>query len=228
MNNPSIDSILSPFCYFLGYCAGAAAFWWLARQRGLDSLGVASVMLVGLIGGLVSANIVQILVTSEPGKTVIGAVAGGYLTIILYKRWIGLRRPLGDLFAVALSAGEAVGRWGCYFGGCCYGKVSRLPLAIWQHDAWRYPTQIYSSIAAAVTFAVLVYSEKRAFLQENALFYIQGAMFCAFRFVIEFFRVGNIEFAGLTAAQIACLVGLCFFGYKLNTMLYKTGVSVAV
>jgi phosphatidylglycerol:prolipoprotein diacylglycerol transferase len=222
-----IDGILSPFCYILGYATGAGAFWWLARRRGLNTLGVACVMGAGLIGGLLFGNLVQFLVTGGPGKTVIGGIAGGYLTIFLYKRRIGLTRPLGDLFAFALSSGEAVGRWGCFFAGCCYGKISQAPLSIWQHGAWRYPTQIYSSLAAALTFAVLVYAEKHRLFPENGLFYLQGAMFCSFRFVIEFYRVGDIMFAGLTVAQIGCAIGLLFFGYKLSTMQLSTRPAVA-
>jgi phosphatidylglycerol:prolipoprotein diacylglycerol transferase len=135
---------------------------------------------------------------------------------------LGLVRPLGDLFAFALSTGETVGRWGCYFAGCCYGKPAHISRAIWQHDAWRHPTQIYSSVAAAITFATLVVLERRSTLPENGLFYLQGAMFCTFRFVIEFFRVGDVAFAGLTAAQLGCMAGLCFFGYKLMTMRNQT------
>jgi len=213
-----MNSVLSPICYVLGYATGASAFWWLARRRGLDTFGVACVMAAGLIGGLFFGNAVQWLLTGGPGKTVIGAIAGGYLTIFVYKRWIGLVRPLGDLFAFAMSSGEAVGRWGCYFAGCCYGKISTGPLSIWQHGAWRYPTQIYASLAAAFTFAVLVYAEKRRLFPENGLFYLQGAMFCCFRFVIEYYRVGDVIYDGLTAAQIACVAGLLFFGYKLKTM----------
>jgi phosphatidylglycerol:prolipoprotein diacylglycerol transferase len=228
MNNHLIDGVLSALCYFLGYSAGVAAFWWLARRRMLNTEGVASVMGAGLVGGLLSANLLQWLVTGSAGKTVIGGVAGGYLTIIVFKRLIGLKRPLGDLFALAVSAGEAIGRWGCFFAGCCYGKVSHFPLAIWQHNAWRYPTQIYSSVAAATTFAVLISCEKRGVLPENGLFYLQGMLFCSSRFVIEYFRIGDVFVAGLTAAQVGCVIGLGFFGYKLTTMFSKMQAAVAV
>ncbi len=218
MSSHSIDLILSPFCYFLGYLSGGCAFWWLARRRGLNTVGVASTMAVGLFGGLVFGNIFQFLFTGEAGKTVIGAIAGGYATIIVFKSYIGLTRPLGDLFAFAISAGEAVGRWGCFFGGCCYGKVAHGTFTIWQHNAWRYPTQIYLSLAAALTFAILLTVERKHLLPENGLFYLQGTLFCTLRFIIEFFRVGDTVLYGLTAAQLACLAGLCFFGYKLTTM----------
>jgi phosphatidylglycerol---prolipoprotein diacylglyceryl transferase len=219
--------MLSHVFFVLGYAVGAAAFWWLAARRGLNTEGVATVMGAGLIGGLIFGNFFELVTTGEPGKTVIGAVVGGYVTIIVYKHIIGLKRPMGDLFAIALSAGEAVGRWGCFFGGCCYGKVTTMPWAIWQHGAWRQPTQIYHSLAAAVTFCVLLYCEKRSLLPENGLFYLQGVMFCAFRFVIEFYRIGQVFAAGLTLAQIACILGFGFFGYKLTTLAPRHQVAVA-
>jgi hypothetical protein len=118
---------------------------------------------------------------------VLGAIAGGYLSVVLYKRHLGIERPTGDLFAVALCAGEAIGRWGCFFGGCCYGKPSHAAWAVWQHGAWRHPTQIYLSLASLLILGCLLLLE-RTDPRENALFYFQGLLYCVSRFVIEFFR----------------------------------------
>src|ERR1700683_3174832 len=107
---------LSAACYAAGYLTGAIAFLLMARRRRLLTDGVMMLMVVGLVGGLASDNIAQRIVGGAAGKTVLGALAGGYLSVIVGKRILGIRRPLGDLFAVALSSGEAVGRWGCFFG----------------------------------------------------------------------------------------------------------------
>src|SRR5713226_7126471 len=114
--------MVSAILYGAGYLTGLAAFLLMARKRRLLTWGVLSLLGVGLIGGLVCANLIQWLASGNAGKTVLGAIAGGYLSVFLYKRYLGIRRPLGDLFAVAISAGEAVGRWGCFAGGCCYGR----------------------------------------------------------------------------------------------------------
>ncbi|HEX5322840.1 MAG TPA: prolipoprotein diacylglyceryl transferase family protein [Capsulimonadaceae bacterium] len=202
---------LSSVCYLLGYLAGLGAFVWLARRRRLATEGVMALLAAGLLGGLVFANIAQWVSTDEAGKTILGAVAGGYLTVALFKRRLGIKRPLGDLFALAMSAGEAVGRWGCFFGGCCYGKPSHVLWAVWQHGAWRYPTQIYLSLTSFAIFLLLLRLELRRPLPENGLFYVQGALFCISRFVIEFFREGSPPIFGLTLAQWACIAGLLFF-----------------
>ena len=214
----------SPVCYLLGYAAGIAAFATLARRRGLSTAGVWSVAIVGLFGGLVGANLAQFMASGgkELGKTILGGVVGGYLSIHFYKRRIGLTRPLGDLWAFALSAGEAVGRWGCFFGGCCYGRETGRAAwwAIRQHGAFRYPTQVYLSLASAAIFVLLVLLERRKTLPENGLFVVQGFLACAARFVIEGYRTAPAVWGGLTAAQWACLAGLVFFA-AMGARLFK-------
>ena len=123
-----MHAFLSPLCYALGYGTGLAAFYAMARRRGIATSGVMALMGAGLIGGLAGANLTQWLFGGAAGKTVLGAVAFGYVSVFLYKRYLGITRPTGDLFAVALCAGEAVGRFGCFFGGCCYGLPVPCPL----------------------------------------------------------------------------------------------------
>jgi phosphatidylglycerol:prolipoprotein diacylglycerol transferase len=205
--------------YAAGYLVGVAVFAVMARRRRLSTMGVWMLSFAGLAGGLAGANLGQWIGSggTEAGKTILGGVAGGYLSVIVAKRFLGLRRPTGDLFALALSAGEAVGRWGCFVGGCCFGKVCDLPWAVYQHGALRHPTQAYLSLAALFTLAVLLVLERRGTLPENGLFYIQGALLCALRFIIEFYRDGHALLLGLTTAQIVCLVGVGVFG----TLLYR-------
>jgi phosphatidylglycerol---prolipoprotein diacylglyceryl transferase len=217
---------LSALFYLLGYAIGILAFAYLAHRRRLFTSGVWNVAWAGLLGGLLGANLAQWIanfLSPSPyplGKTVIGGIMGGYLCVFLYKKWIGLKRPLGDLFAFALCAGEAVGRFGCYFAGCCYGKPWNGAWAIHQHGALRHPTQLYLSIAAALTFGVLLLLERRRRLPENALFYIQGILFGTFRLGIEFFRDGTTPiFLSLNLAQWTCLAFITYFSIALTFLL---------
>src|SRR5258708_2348744 len=68
--------------YALGYISAAVAFVWMARKRKLATQGMLATMGAGLLGGLLAANLVQIA-TGSPGKTVLGAVAGG-LTLRIF------------------------------------------------------------------------------------------------------------------------------------------------
>ncbi len=211
--------IVSAVFYGLGYLAGLAAFALMARKRGIATSGIWTLMSAGLIGGLAGANITQLLVTGSPGKTLLGGIIFGYLAVIIAKRTLGITRPTGDLFAMALAAGEAVGRWGCFFGLCCYGKLAaNLPWAVYEHGAYRHPTQAYLALAATGVFCILWQLQKKP-LPENALFYAQGMLFCAARFGIEFFREAPAILGGFTLAQLACTAGFVFFAYKMYGLL---------
>ncbi|MBC8102769.1 MAG: prolipoprotein diacylglyceryl transferase [Cytophagales bacterium] len=211
--------------YAAGYATGIAAFAWMARRRRLSTTGVWLLSFAALLGGLIGANLGQWIGSggTAAGKTILGGIAGGYLAVFLAKRALGLRRPTGDLFAVALSAGEAVGRWGCFVGGCCHGKIGAVPWAIFQHGALRHPTQAYLSLAALLTLALLLWLEGRRVLRENGLFYVQGVLVCVLRFVIEFYREGNHTAMGLTTAQWVCLAGATVFGTLLSRLLRDPG-----
>src|SRR5579871_557000 len=61
-----LEMVLSAVCYALGYLAGVGAFLWMARRRGLLTEGVLTLLAVGLVGGLVCANLAQWLVVGGP------------------------------------------------------------------------------------------------------------------------------------------------------------------
>ncbi len=199
--------------YAAGYITGIATFYWIARRRGLATFGIFCIAIFGLIGGLLGATLGQYLTTGQAGKSVLGAIVGGWLAVWFSKKVLGIRRPTGDLFAVAVSAGESIGRWGCLVGGCCYGKPTTVAWGIMQHDAHRHPTQIYLSLTNLLILLVLLGLEYRK-PPENLLFAVQGVLYCAARFIIEFFRETLGVHAGLTSAQWVCLIGLACFAAK--------------
>jgi phosphatidylglycerol:prolipoprotein diacylglycerol transferase len=220
--------ILAMPIYAAAYAVAILAFRWLARRRGLDTEGMRTIMAGGLIGGLAGANLAQLIAAGTPGKTIEGGILGGFLTVIWLKRNLGITRPTGDMFALGIAAGEAVGRIGCFVGGCCSGKVvTGAALAVHDHGAFRHPAQLYLSFSAALTFAILVYLERKRILPENGLLWVQLALFCIARFAIEFVRDGNVTPVGLTLAQIACLAGFGFALYKLRPVLAARRPAVA-
>jgi phosphatidylglycerol:prolipoprotein diacylglycerol transferase len=69
-----------------------------------------------------------------------------------------------DVFAPSLAVGQSLGRIGCFFAGCCYGKVCDLPWAITFTDPKSlaptgtplHPTQLYEALATFMIFLVLL------------------------------------------------------------------------
>jgi phosphatidylglycerol:prolipoprotein diacylglycerol transferase len=84
------------------------------------------------------------------GKTIVGALAGGLIAVELIKRYIGLHQSTGDLYAIPLALGIAIGRIGCFLTGLSdntYGTPTNLPWAINFGDGIpRHPTQLYEII----------------------------------------------------------------------------------
>jgi phosphatidylglycerol:prolipoprotein diacylglycerol transferase len=199
--------------YGIAYLAAVGAFAWMAKRRGMATEGIRALAGAALVGGLIGANLAQLLIAGAIGKTILGGFAGGYLAVVLTKRQLGIRRPTGDLFAVAFCVGEALGRVGCFIGGCCYGKVANVAWAVHNHGELRHPTQLYLSLAALVTLGILLALERRRSLSESGLFYVQGALFCAFRLAIQPFREASAFDAN--AVYVACAIGLVFFGVKM-------------
>jgi phosphatidylglycerol---prolipoprotein diacylglyceryl transferase len=203
----------SSVCYALAYLSGILAFYLFARHRKLATEGIAYVAMWDLVGGLIGANLGQFLGTSgASGKSVLGGVLGGYVCVMLVKKRLGLVRPTGDLFAVALSLGEAIGRFGCFFGGCCGGIACELPWAVDQH----HPTQLYLAAACGIIFMILLAVERRFRPRENTLWCLQNLLYCPTRFVVEFFRIGAERHFGLSTAQWVCLLGFSFFLWKVR------------
>ncbi len=76
--------------------------------------------------------------------------------------------PWLDLFAPILALGYSLGRWACFFQGCCYGKPTESFFGVHFHHLEqsgetiaRYPTQIFASIGEFIVFCILIAFEKR-------------------------------------------------------------------
>jgi phosphatidylglycerol---prolipoprotein diacylglyceryl transferase len=220
---------LGEFFTALGYVVGALVFWWAARRRRLATDGIGKVVVTGFVCGILGAKVTELIAEGWPirlpwiaaldlengGRALLGGVIFGWLGVVLAKHRLGIRRPTGDLFALALPAGEAIGRVGCYFNQCCYGIKCNLPWAIYQHGALRHPTQIYSSLTGLGLLLWLLWEARRRGMfglgardgpePEGDLFYLYLLGFGITRFLIEFVRWRESLFFGLSPMQWFCL-----------------------
>lgn len=198
----------------LSYLVGAAVFAWAAKRKTLATEGMAVLAGIGFTAGIAGAKLTQVLASGLPataalqpqigGRALLGGLVFGWIAVEIAKWRMGIRRSTGDLFALALPAGEAVGRIGCYFNGCCYGEKSGVPWAVWQHNAWRHPAQLYSSATALAIFGALLWLDGRK-LREGDLFRSYLLLFGVTRFGLEFVRWRESTFEGLSPMQWFCL-----------------------
>ena len=129
-------------------------------------------------GGLICASIVGI----------------GYLRKHRLPAW-----RVADMAAPSIALGEAIGRWGCFSAGCCYGKPSEGPFRVtftdpFAHDAVGtplnvplHPTQIYLSVNAFVIFLILQWAYRRRTF-DGEVFWLYVLLYSITRGIIEIWR----------------------------------------
>jgi phosphatidylglycerol---prolipoprotein diacylglyceryl transferase len=57
------------------------------------------------------------------GKSITGALLGGYAAVEITKHWLKYNEVTGDWFAIIVPVGIMLGRIGCFLNGCCLGRV---------------------------------------------------------------------------------------------------------
>jgi len=150
--------------------------------------------------------------------------------IYLWKHRLPLWETL-DIISPSIAIGQGFGRIGCFFAGCCYGKVTTLPwgvtfnnpLSLAPQGMNLHPTQLYSSFLNFVIFFFLLFFQrkKKRFPGQIACFYI--ILSCISRFIIENFRgdrrvyiIPDILSEGQLISLILILISLCLMIYLKN------------
>ena len=165
---------------------------------------------------------------------------GLILAIAVFFIWCTIKRErplaLADLFCAVIPLGHACGRLGCFFYGCCYGRLSNSPFAVafprhspaWyqqQHDGIIdssanaslpvLPTQLFEAAALLALFAVL-YVVYRRCRRHAAALYLVG--YGVIRFGLEYLRgdpraaVGPFSISQ-TISIIMIALGAAFFAH---------------
>lgn len=105
----------------------------------------------------------QIFEIWKGGLAIYGGIIGGFLGIVLcckVKKYSLLQSC--DLAAPCLIFGQAIGRIGCYYAGCCYGVETTIqslqvfPLSVQINGVWHLATFFYESFFNIIGFVILV------------------------------------------------------------------------
>src|SRR5580765_7704285 len=191
---------------------------WLLRRKavadGLPDQKILDLSLYILASAILGAKLMLILVewrryTTHPadlievlrsggvfyGGLICASVVGiGYLRKHDLPAW-----KVADMGAPAIALGEAIGRWGCFAAGCCYGKPSDGPFAARVTDPFAHqavgtpldtplhPTQIYLSINSFLIFLVLQWAYRRKTF-DGEVFWLYILLYSITRGIIEIWR----------------------------------------
>lgn len=222
--------VLHPHWIFesLAYIVGFYLYQRLRRRRGdvIDRRARWWVLAAAIIGGFAGSRILSAFEDplfladhwTEPqlllgGKTIVGGLVGGLIAVESIKRLRGIRIATGDLLALPLVVGIAIGRIGCFLSGVedeSYGIATRLPWGVDFGDGIaRHPTQLYEIILLAGLGAVLVLAAgTMTTAGDQFKLFMVGYLGC--RLLVDFIKPA-VRIGGLSAIQWVCLAAVAYY-----------------
>jgi len=214
----------------VAYLVGARVYAWNKARHGdpiapPDRWSVVAAAAVGAaIGGKLLYWASEPAVTLERwhdllfllgGKSIVGSLIGALIAVEWIKWRIGVTRSTGDLFAIPLAVGIAIGRIGCFLTGLddhTYGLPTTLPWGVDFGDSVaRHPTQLYEIAFLAILAPILARVARRQPHAPGDLFKLFMVAYFGFRLLLEWIKPG-VSLAGLNAIQWCCLAMLMYYG----------------
>src|SRR2546427_13162934 len=186
-----------------------------AKTRGLDEARVLDLGIYIIISALIGAKLLllvtdyqtfkndprELLTLARSGGVFYGGLILAVVVALWYIRRVGL--PLWttcDVFAPGIALGHVIGRFGCLFAGCCYGKPTTMPWGITFTDQFAapnvgtpldrplHPTQLYEAGAELLILIVLLLTERKGRPFPGRTFWLYILLYAISRFIIEFYR----------------------------------------
>ena len=143
----------------------AVTLWWWSRLARRDER-LLFIYLAALVGAFVGAKVVYLaaegwMFLDSPerwriwatGKTILGALLGGYASVEFAKKALGYRQATGDFFALVAPVGIILGRVGCLLHGCCLGR--ECAASHWWTLRDVHGTERWPAVPAEIAFNVV-------------------------------------------------------------------------
>ncbi len=204
----------------LAYAVGFHVYLWLRRRNGdvLEDADRWWVIAAAAMGAVAGSKILYWLEDPQltfvhrfdiaflmGGKTIVGALVGALFAVEVMKLRLRITRRTGDLFAVPLCVGIAIGRIGCFLTGLddrTYGVATRLPWGVNFGDGIaRHPTQLYES-AFVIALGIFFWRRSKQPHVEGDIFKMFMVAYFAFRLAVDFLKPDVRVFLGLSSIQL--------------------------
>ena len=207
-----------------------------AEKEGLDSQKVLDLCFYVMVSALLGARLLYVIVEYryfldsplEIFKFWKGGLVfyGGLILGVLISLWYLKRNQMpmwktADLLAPSIALGQLIGRWGCFFAGCCYGKKTDVawgitftdPRSLAPLEISLHPTQVYLSLNAVFIFIFLMWLSKRKVF-DGQILWSYGILYSIGRFAIEYFRGDDRGFPVEQVLSTSQFVGVFVFSFS--------------
>jgi phosphatidylglycerol:prolipoprotein diacylglycerol transferase len=209
------------YSYGLFVALAMGISFWICDRRaaglGLERSMVADMIFLLFISGVAGARIFFVLqhfsdYTQEPWRIFFlqeGGLVwyGGFFLASICGAFYAMRRhwpllSLCDFFSPVLPLAHAVGRLGCFFNGCCYGRFtsSKWGMTFPFESHPRIPIQLYES-ALLLFLSLLLFFLSTRKKRPGEIFTIYIILYAILRFCVEFLRGDQMPIKGLTLPQ---------------------------
>jgi phosphatidylglycerol---prolipoprotein diacylglyceryl transferase len=205
-----------------------------ARSRGLDPNRVMDLGIWIIISALVGAKLLLLIVDRDKFSfstsgimdlvRSAGVFYGGLIAAVAVALWYLWRHKMPmwtvtDVFAPGIALGHVIGRMGCLFAGCCFGRPTDVPWAITFHSEFAsqnvgtplgvplHPTQLYEAGAELLILGLLLLLERRGRPYPGRTFWAYMLLYGISRFIIEIYRGDPRGMVGaLTTSQFVSVL----------------------
>ena len=163
----------------LGFIAGILIAIKMGKSVGITSNDVMDMGFIIILSGLIGSRLIYIIINFsyyvenpldsiklwQGGLVFSGGLVTAIIMLLLYvKRHKHNIWSICDIWAPAAAIGQAIGRVGCFFSGCCYGKptdhswgiIFTDPKSIATLNIPIHPTQLYSALSSLLIFIILI------------------------------------------------------------------------
>ncbi|MCE5300762.1 MAG: prolipoprotein diacylglyceryl transferase [Spirochaetia bacterium] len=164
-----------------------------------------------------SKHIGEIFMVWEGGLVFYGGLIGAFIASAAWVRYKKLDlMELGDICMPFLALSHAIGRFGCFFNGCCYGVESQKYGMIFPSigdNIPHLPVMLYESALNLLNFIILILFFRNKSRRDGDVMFLYFVNYGIIRIIMELFR-GDPErgfFFGLSTSTLIS-IGVLLFG----------------